>query len=104
MLGLGDAAGNVSSVFVFIAGDGPGISVRAALLFRRAGLAGQFQSAALGPALTGRPAVRIEIVPAELLQLVPPGADIQIFVGVPFEVRLPLGAIAAARPVEYQDV
>src|SRR6056297_1936042 len=80
---------------MFLAGDGSGIGVRAALLFRGAGLAGQFQGAVFGPTLTGRPSVRIGMLPAELLQGLALGADVLVVLGVPLEVRPAPGAIAA---------
>ncbi len=104
LLGPGDVAGDLAGVFVFLAGDGSGIGVRAAFLLRRAGLAGQFQGAVFGDALAGRPPVRVGIVPAELLQLVALGADVLIVLGVPLEVRPGPGAVAAAGLVEDRDV
>src|SRR6056297_3992547 len=104
LLGHGDVAGDLAGVFVFVAGDGSGIGVRAALRLRRAGLAGQFQGAVFGPTLAGRPPVRVGIVPAELLQCLALGADVLVVLGVPLEVRPSSGAIAAARLVEARNV
>ena len=89
---------------MFLAGDGSDIGVRAAFLFRGAGLAGQFQGAVFGPTLTGRPPVRIGIVPAELLQGLALGADVLVVIGVPLEVRPASGAIAAPGLVEDRNV
>ena len=100
LFGLGDVAGDLTGIFVFFAGDGSGIGVRAALPFRRAGLAGQFQGAVFGPPLTGRTPVRIGIVPAELFQLLALGADVLVVLGVPFKVRPAPGAVDTAGFVE----
>ncbi len=98
------AAGNLAGVFVFLAGDGSGIGVRAASLLRWPAPAGQFQGAIFCPTLAGRPPVRVGIVPAELLQCLALGADVLVVLGVPREVRPAPGAIAAAGLVEDRNV
>ena len=97
LLGFGDVARDLTGVFVFLAGDGSGIGVRAAFLFRRAGLTGQFQGTVFGPTSAGWPPVRVRIVPTELLQCLALGADVSVVLGVPLEVRPAPGAIATAR-------
>ena len=104
MLCPGDVAGDLAGVFVFLAGEGFGIGVRAALLFRRTGLTGQFQGAVFGPTFTGRPPVRVGMLPAELLQCLTLGADVLVVFGVPLEARPAPGAVAAAGLVEDRDV
>ncbi len=100
LLGLRDVSGNLSGVFVFFTGDRSGICVRAALLFRRAGLAGQLQGAVFGPTFTGWPPVRVGITPPELLQLLALGADVLVVLGVPFIVRPAPGAVDTVGFVE----
>ena len=70
--------GNLASVFVFLAGDRSGAGVRAAFLFRWAGLAGQLQGAIFGASLACRPPVRVGAGPGELPQCLAFGPDVLI--------------------------
>lgn len=101
---FGDVAGDLAGVFVFLAGDRSGICLRAAFRLGRAGLAGQFQGTVFGSALSGRPPVRVGIVPAELLQCLALGADVLVVLGVPLEVRPAPCAVGTSGLVEDRDV
>ena len=104
LAGLGDVAYDLARVFVFLAGDRSGIGVRAAFLFRWAGLAGQFQRAVFGGSLAGWAAVRVRIVAAELFERMSFRADILVVLGVPFKVGPGPCPIGAAGFVEDRDV
>ena len=68
LAGLRNVAGDLAGIFMFLAGDGPEVHVRAAARLRGARLAGELEAAVFGDALAGRPPVQVGIVPAELLQ------------------------------------
>ena len=87
LLGPGDVAGDLSGIFLFFTRNGSGICVRAAFCLGRAGLAGQFQGTVFRSALSGRPTVRVGIVPSERLQSLAFGADVLVVLGIPPEVR-----------------
>ncbi len=103
LAGFGNVAGNLTGVFVFFASES-GIGIRAAFLFRRAYLTGQFQGAVFGAPLAGWSPVRVGIVPAELLEGMALGADILIVRSVPFEVRPRPGSVVAPRLVDDRNV
>ena len=87
LLGLGDLAGDLAGVFLFFTRTGSGICLPAAFSLGRAGLAGQFQGTVFRAALSGRPTVRVGVVPSELLQSLALRADVLIVLGIPPEVR-----------------
>ncbi|CUH76211.1 hypothetical protein TRM7557_00769 [Tritonibacter multivorans] len=83
---LRNVAGDLSGVFMFLAGDLAGISVRAAFCLGVASLADFFQSPIASRPLASRTSVRVGIVPAKLLQLVPLRADVLVILGVLREI------------------
>lgn len=95
LVGLRNVAGDLAGIFMFFAADRAEVHVRAAACFRGAGLAGVRQTPVFSDALAGRPAVRIGIVPAELLQFVPLRADVFVVLRVPFEIGAGPGPVTA---------
>ena len=86
MVGLRDIPRDLAGIFIFLAGDLAGIRFRAALCLGWTGLTDLFQRPIAGCALAGWPAVRIGVVPAELLQLVPLRANVLVVLRIPFKV------------------
>lgn len=93
--GLGDIAGNLAGVLVFLARNLARVCIRTAFRFRWACLAGQFQCAISCGALSGRATGRVRIISSELLQSVALRADVLIVFSIPLEVGAGLGAIVA---------
>lgn len=75
---LSDSTRDFTGVFVFLAGNGSEVCLRAALGFGWAGLTGQFQRTILGDALAGPATGRIGIVSPELLERLALWADVLI--------------------------
>lgn len=81
---------------MFFTGDRSGVGIGAALRFGRANLAGQFQSTIRRGAFARRAPVRIGIIPAELLEGMPLGADVLVVLRIPVEICTCPGAIGAS--------
>src|SRR6056297_1463052 len=89
---------------MLFAGDLARLGVGAAFGFGWARLADVLQCAVTGCALAGRSPVRVRVIPAELLQLMAPGAAALVVLGIPFEVRPRPGSVGAPGLVYIRDV
>ena len=104
MFGLGNVAGDLTGVFVFFAGDGAGVSVRAAFCFGWARLTDQFQGAIFGDAFAVWASIGIRIVAAELLERLTFWANVLVVLRVPFEVCAAPGAVGTPGFINDRDV
>lgn len=88
---------------MFFAGDLAGISVRAALHLRWAGLTGMLQRLIFCDALAGGATSGVGIVSAELLQGLILLADVLVVLGVPFKTGARPRAICVPRLTEHRS-
>lgn len=100
LVGLGDVAGSLSGVFMFLASELASIRARAAHGLGWAGWADLVQGARAGGAFVGRPTGWVGIGPAELLQLVPLGSDVLVVLCIPLEVGAGPGPTIADPPTQ----
>ncbi|AGI68176.1 hypothetical protein OAN307_c25810 [Octadecabacter antarcticus 307] len=88
-------AGNLTCVFVFVAGDLANIGIRAAFGFGWAGLTDQFRPTIFCPARHGWASTGIGGVAAELLERLTFWADVLFALRVPLKISAAQGAIGA---------
>ncbi len=97
LLGLGNIAGDLPSVFMFFAGDFARISFWAALT-------GVFQSLILGDAFAYGFAVRVRIIASELLEHFTFGADILFVLRYLFKVGARPCAVRLSCFIQHRNV
>lgn len=101
---FGQISGNLTRVFVLLAGDLARLSVGAAFLLGRADLADFFQGAIARGALARRPPAWIRVIPAELFERVALGADVLVVLRIPVKICACPGPIGASGLVDHRDV